>query len=72
MVVLRSFNPLDVAHVFNAPLLRDMYDVAMASYVQKEEGLMRVRCSAKDSASSGDVGLVRARVEDRGITAVCQ
>jgi hypothetical protein len=44
---LHSFNPLDVAHVFNAPLLQDVYETDVGSYVRKEEGLKRVRCSAK-------------------------
>jgi hypothetical protein len=63
-VVLRSFNPLNVAHVFDAPLLRDVYDADVGDYVQKEEGLRRVRCSAEKSESSDDVGLARVRPEE--------
>ncbi|KAH5581680.1 hypothetical protein HBI24_130090 [Parastagonospora nodorum] len=59
IVVLRSFNPLDVAHVFGAPILPDLNEADVRSYVQKEEGLKRVRCSVEQSESSEDVGLVR-------------
>jgi hypothetical protein len=37
--VLRSFNPLDVAHVFNAPLLQDVDETDIETYIRKEQGL---------------------------------
>jgi hypothetical protein len=61
IVILRSFNPLDVAHLFDAPLLQDVYEADVGNYVRKEEGLKRVRCStkAKEWESRDDLGLVR-------------
>jgi hypothetical protein len=64
ILVSSSFNPLDVAHMFNAPLLQDVYEGDVKSYVRKEEGLKRVRYSAKQSESSDDIGLVRVVADD--------
>jgi hypothetical protein len=64
ILVLRSFNPLEVANVFNAPLLQDVYEANVGIYVRKEEGLKRVRCSAKRWENRDDIGLVRVVPED--------
>ncbi|KAF1979695.1 hypothetical protein BU23DRAFT_636905 [Bimuria novae-zelandiae CBS 107.79] len=72
ILVLRSFNPLDVAHVFDAPLLQYVYEKDMETYVRKEQGLRRVRCSSKESDDSDDVGAVRILPEDRDIAAVVE
>jgi hypothetical protein len=37
IVILRSFNPLDVAHLFDAPLLQDVYEADVGQHVRKEE-----------------------------------
>jgi putative intracellular protease/amidase len=72
ILVLRSFNPLDVAHVFDAPLLEHVHEKDMETYVRKEQGLMRVRCSSKQSDNDDDVGAVRILPEDRDIAAVAE
>jgi hypothetical protein len=61
IVIIRSFNPLDVAHWFDAPLLQDVYEADVGNYVRKEEGLKRVRCStkAKEWETRDDTGLMR-------------
>jgi hypothetical protein len=66
VVILRSFNPLDVAHLFDAPLLQDLYEADVGNYVRKEEGLRRVWCStkAKEWESRDDTGLMRVVPED--------
>jgi hypothetical protein len=56
---LHSFNPLDIANVFNAPLLQDVHEADVGSYVRKEEGLRRVQCSAKTWESRDDTALAR-------------
>jgi hypothetical protein len=73
MMVVRSFNPLDVAHVFGAPLLQYVHEKDMETYVRKEQGLRRVRCSSKESDDSDNVGAVRVLlVEDCDIAAVAE
>jgi hypothetical protein len=72
ILVLRSFNPLDVAHVFDAPLLQYVHEKDMETYVRKEQGLRRVRCSSKESDNGHDVGAVRILPEDRDIAAVAE
>jgi hypothetical protein len=72
ILVLRSFNPLDVAHVFDAPLLQDVHEKDMETYVRKEQGLRRVRCSFKESDNGDDVGAVRILPEDRDHAAVAE
>jgi hypothetical protein len=62
ILVLRSFNPLDVAHVFDAP----------ETYVRKEQGLRRVRCSSKESDNGDDVRAVRIIPEHRDIPAATE
>jgi hypothetical protein len=68
ILVRRSFNPLDVAQVFDAPLLTEVEEKDMETYVRKEQGLRRVRCEAKEA----DGGAVRIVPEDRGIAAVAE
>lgn len=70
MLVLRSFNPLDVAHVSDGPLLQSVREKDMETYVRKEQGLGRVRCSSKESADGDGVGAVRILSEDRDVAAV--
>ncbi|USP81703.1 hypothetical protein yc1106_08977 [Curvularia clavata] len=41
ILVLRSFNPLDVAHIFDAPLFQCVHEKDMETYVRKELGLRR-------------------------------
>ncbi|PVI00698.1 hypothetical protein DM02DRAFT_718230 [Periconia macrospinosa] len=72
ILVLRSFNPLDVAHVFGAPLLQDVREKDMESYVRKYQGLRRVRYSSKESDNGEEVGVVRILPEDRGTAAVAE
>jgi hypothetical protein len=72
MLMLRSFNPLDIAHVFDAPFLQYVHEKDMEAYVRKEQGLMRVRCTIKESDDSDDVGAVKILLEDRDITAVAE
>jgi hypothetical protein len=59
MLVPISFNPLNVAHVFDAPVLLDAYG-DMETYIQKEGGLKRVQYSTQ---GSDDGGLVRVMTE---------
>jgi hypothetical protein len=70
--LLRSFNPLDIAHVFDAPLLQYVHEKDMETCVRKEQGLRRVRCSSKESDNGDDVGAVRILPEDRDIAAVAE
>jgi hypothetical protein len=72
MLVLRSFNPLDVAHVFDAPLLQHVHEKDMETYVRKEQGLRRVRCSTQELDNGGDVGAVRMIFEDRDVVPVAE
>jgi hypothetical protein len=72
ILVLRSFNPLDVAHVFDAPLLQYVHEKDMETYVRKEQGLRRVRCSSKELDNGDDVGAVRILPEDHDIAAVAE
>jgi hypothetical protein len=72
ILVLRSFNPLDVAHVFDAPLLQCVHEKDMETYVRKEQGLRRVRCSSKELDDGDDVGAVRILPEDRDIAVVAE
>jgi hypothetical protein len=72
MSVLRSFNPLDVAHVFDAPLFQHIHEKDMETYVRKEQGLKRVRYSPKESDNGDDVGAMRILLEDRDTAAVAE
>jgi hypothetical protein len=72
ILVLRSFNPLDVAHVFDAPLLQHVHEEDMETYVRKEQGLRRVRCSSKESDNGDDVRAVRIIPEHRDIPAATE
>jgi hypothetical protein len=71
-LVLRSFNPLDVAHVFDAPLLQNVHQKDMENYVRKEQGLRRVRYLLKESDNGDDVRAMRILPEDRDIAAVTE
>ncbi|KAF1850625.1 uncharacterized protein K460DRAFT_372824 [Cucurbitaria berberidis CBS 394.84] len=55
-----SFNPLDVARIFDAPLLRDADEKDIEGYVRKEDGARRVRYGVRGSADSE--GMVAARI----------
>jgi hypothetical protein len=70
ILVLRSFNPLDIAHIFDSPLLQNVHEQDMETYVRKEQGLTRVRCSFKESDNDDDVGAVKILREDHDIAAV--
>lgn len=59
VVVSRSFNPLDVAHVFGTPILQDVHEANVGRYIRKEGGLKSVCCSVEQSDSGEDVRLVR-------------
>ncbi|CAI6332970.1 unnamed protein product [Periconia digitata] len=72
IVVLRSFNPLDVAHVFDAPLLHHVHDKDMETYVRKEQGLRRVRCSVKESQDGDSSRAMRIISGDRHTAAVAK
>jgi hypothetical protein len=72
ILVLRSFNPLDVAHVFDAPLLQNFHEKDMETYVRKEQGLRRVRCLSKESDNGDDAGAMRILPENRDIAAVAE
>jgi hypothetical protein len=64
ILVLRSFNPLDVAHVFDAPLLQNFHEKDMESYVRKEQGLRRVQWVSKESDNGDDAGAMRILPEN--------
>jgi len=64
IVVPPSFNPLDVAHIFGAPLLQDVYEADVGSYIRKEEGLKRVCCSVGQAERSEDIELMRVVLND--------
>ncbi|KAF2132764.1 hypothetical protein P153DRAFT_382391 [Dothidotthia symphoricarpi CBS 119687] len=60
-----SFNPLDVAHVFAAPLLEEANcEKNMEDYIRKESGLQRVRCSANRSDGTTGMLLAKMNMED--------
>jgi hypothetical protein len=71
-LVLRSFNPLDVAHAFDAPLFQYIHDKDMETYVRKDQGLKRVRYSSKESENGDDVGVMKILLEDCNIAAVAE
>jgi hypothetical protein len=68
--VLRSFNPLEVAHVFDALLLQDVHEKDVETYVRKEPGLKSVRYSFKQSDNGNDGAAMRVISEDPKIAAV--
>jgi hypothetical protein len=72
IMVVRSFNPLDVAYVFGAPLLQYVHEKDMETYVRKEQGLRRVRCSSKESDDGDDVPAVIILHEEYDIAAVAE
>ena len=63
-LAIRSFNPLEVAHVFDAPLLQDVHEEDVESHVRKEPGLKRVRYSTKPPDSGNDARTMRITSED--------
>jgi hypothetical protein len=70
--VLRSFNPLDVAHVFDAPLLQDLHEKDIETYMRKEQGLRRVRCFSKGLNNGDGVGAMRILLENRDIAGITE
>jgi hypothetical protein len=47
ILVLHSFNPLDVARVFDAPILQDVSEAKTENYVRGENSSQRIRYSSK-------------------------
>jgi hypothetical protein len=70
ILMLRSFNPLDVAHVFDAPMLRHVHEKDMETYVRKEQGLRRVRYSSRELDHGDDVGAMEILFENGDTVAV--
>lgn len=60
-----SFNPLDVARVFEAPLLRDMeHEKNIEEYLRKENGLRRVKCYTLESDGVAGVPIPKIKADD--------
>lgn len=59
-----SFNPLDVARMFDAPLLRDAREEDIEDYVRKHDGLRRVRYGVRESDDSEEKVIMRVVSED--------
>jgi hypothetical protein len=59
-----SFNPLDVARMFDAPLLRETHDEDIEGFVRKREGLRRVRYGARDLDEGEGIKTVKMAYED--------
>lgn len=60
-----SFNPLEVALMFNATLLQDARGRNVEQYVRKEQGLRRVRCGVAGSDKSDTFDDARIIVDER-------
>ncbi|KAF2184724.1 hypothetical protein K469DRAFT_739323 [Zopfia rhizophila CBS 207.26] len=66
MPVSLSFNPLDVANAFDAPLLQDAYcEKTIQDYVRKESGLRRLKYSARASNGGADMLSAKMKWEDK-------
>ncbi|KAJ4341956.1 hypothetical protein N0V95_007052 [Ascochyta clinopodiicola] len=61
----RSFNPLDTAQVFDAPLLQDVFEKDMDGYVRKDHGLRRVKCAEHAAVQNNDMVARRMVSDDR-------
>ena len=64
-LVARTFNPLEVAHVFDAPFLQDVHEKDMERYVRKEEGLRKVKCSVDVTDDRNSIAALKIVCEDR-------
>jgi hypothetical protein len=60
-----TFNPLDVARLFDSPLLRDAHEKDIEEYVRKEHGGQRVRYTATEAVNNKDTMALGIILEDR-------
>jgi hypothetical protein len=67
VVVLGSFNPLNVAHIFDAPLFQDAHGKDIETYVRNDQGLRRVKILFKDLDDGDNTGAVRIVAADHNI-----
>jgi hypothetical protein len=71
-VVLGSFNPLNVAHIFDTPLLQHVNEKDIETYVRKDQGLMRVKFVSKDLDNGDEIGAVKIVAADHNIAAMTE
>jgi hypothetical protein len=70
-VVLGSFNPLNVAHRFDAPLFQHIHEKDIETYVRKDQGLRTVEFVSKD-LNNGDIETLKIVAADHNIAAIIE